>query len=87
MKIGTNHNRRQLMEDILVDALEQRTKPAYIIDINKYVWANYKKDLKASDDLFYNWIYMLRWAASRLHKKGILKYSRQGNKSLWALVR
>ncbi|WP_217636911.1 hypothetical protein [Dendrosporobacter quercicolus] len=58
-----------------------------LIDVCKYVWEHYEKELKASGNLFYTWQYDIRWAATRLRKAGVMKSADEEESGIWELVK
>lgn len=49
---------------------------ASFLDISKHVWVHYEDEIRAMDDLLYEWQYELRWAAYFLRRKGYLRARR-----------
>ena len=66
---------REGLEDWIVEALNRYKGRASIVQVCKYVWRAHEKELRDSGDLFFTWQYDIRWAATRLRKKGVLKPS------------
>lgn len=69
---------------LIIECLKQKGGKASLIDVSKYIWANYEKQLRESGDLFYTWQYDYWWQATELRKKGILKESSKSR--YWELV-
>lgn len=72
--------------DWLIVALKAQNGSASIIDICKYVWSNHEDDLKNAGDLFYSWQYDIRWAATQLRSKGVLKKASLSPKGIWEIA-
>jgi hypothetical protein len=72
--------------DWLIAALEAQNGSASIIDVCKYVWLNHEDDLKNAGDLFYSWQYDIRWAATQLRSKGLLKDVSLSPKGIWEIA-
>lgn len=53
--------------------------------VAKYIWDNYKHELERSENLLYTWQYDLRWAATELRRRGILKPADQSPRGVWEL--
>jgi len=73
MDEGESRGRRVTRYDLqewLVNALRAHRGSATIVQVCEHVWANHEQDLRASGDLFYTWQYDIRWAATKLRKKG-----------------
>lgn len=68
----------------IVECLEQKNGRASLIEVSKYIWANYEQELRESGELFYTWQYDYRWQATELRKKGVLKESSKSR--YWELV-
>lgn len=77
---------RHDLPDILYKAIKDIGGSTNIVDICKYIWSKYEKDLKASGDLFYTWQYDIRWAATRLRKDGKMKNAEFSPKGVWEVV-
>ncbi|MBN1546266.1 MAG: hypothetical protein JW902_06370 [Syntrophaceae bacterium] len=74
------------LRDWLVEALKsKRGKGATIVEVCKYIWQKYEKDLRASGDLFYTWQYDVRWAATELRKTGKMKSAAISPQGVWEL--
>ncbi|WP_127589976.1 hypothetical protein [Paenibacillus lautus] len=69
---------------LIVECIKQKNGRATVLDVSKYIWANYEDQLRQSGDLFYTWQYDYRWQATELRKKGILKHS--DKRGYWELV-
>jgi hypothetical protein len=63
---------RDDLQEWLVDALRAHGGTATIVEVCRHVWTNHEDDLRSSDDLFYTWQYDIRWAATKLRKKGVV---------------
>lgn len=48
------------------------------LDVAKLVWRDHERDLRDSGDLFFTWQYDIRWAATRLRKRGVMAVNRAG---------
>ena len=70
----------------LVEALKASGGSASIINVCKYVWDKYENDLKDSGELFFTWQYDIRWAASRLREKGVMRAAEFSPQGIWELV-
>lgn len=65
--------RREDLPDILHGILKEFGRKASMMDVFKYFWKKYKNELKETDDIFYTWNYDIRWAATELRKRRIMK--------------
>lgn len=70
----------------LIKALKANNGSASIVEICKYVWENCQNELRSSGDLFFTWQYDIRWAATQLRKKGIIRGANLSPKGIWELV-
>jgi hypothetical protein len=77
---------RQDLTKWLVEALETNQGSASITEICKYIWEHYRKELRKSGNLFFTWQYDVRWAATKLRKKGIMRAANLSSKGIWELV-
>lgn len=71
---------------VLYDSLKSLGGSATIIEVSKYIWDHYEKELRKSNNLFFTWQYDVRWAATMLRKKGEMKSSDISPKGLWELA-
>jgi hypothetical protein len=71
----------------VVEALHAQGGRAHLIDVAKYIWNEYKEELERSGDLFYTWQYDMRWAATALRKRGVMKPSVMSPSGKWELTR
>lgn len=51
---------RDILAEWLVEALDESSGSASIIELCKYVWKHYEYELRRSGDLFYTWQYDIR---------------------------
>jgi hypothetical protein len=56
----------------LLEAIQSYGGNASIVDVCKYVWANYENELRKHGDKFFTWQYDIRWVADDLRREGIL---------------
>ncbi len=70
----------------LIEALRANNGSASIVEVCKYVWNNYENDLRRSGDLFFTWQYDIRWAATRMQNKGILRAAESSPSGIWELA-
>lgn len=80
--IATRHD----LQAWLVDALEAQGGAATIVKVCEHVWANHERDLRAAGDLFYTWQYDIRWAATKLRKRGIVGPAIAAPSGTWILA-
>ena len=66
--LATRHD----LQEWLVDALKAHNGAATIVEVCRYVWKHHEQELRSAGDLFYTWQYDIRWAATKLRKKGIV---------------
>lgn len=76
---------KQDLEKCVVAALESHDGRATIIQVSKFIWGNYEKELRESGDLFFTWQYDMRWAANQLRHKGIIRAAEISPKGIWEL--
>lgn len=78
-------SKQDQLADWIVEALEVLNGRASVVDVAKKIWERHSGDLKSSGDLFFTWQYDMRWSATRLRCKGILKDYRVSGTSNWEL--
>lgn len=59
---------------------------ARIAPVCKHIWENHEGELRDSDDLLYTWQYDVRWAATELRKKLIMKPAHLSPRGVWELA-
>jgi len=74
------------LKTFIVNALKAKNNKAKLIDICKFIWANYETELRNSGDLFFTWQYDVRWAATQLRKEGILKPVEEQQNGFWEII-
>lgn len=74
---------KQDLSDIIIECIKLNNGRASVLEVSKYIWTNYEKELRSSGDIFYTWQYDYRWQATELRKKGILK--KHDNSRYWEL--
>lgn len=77
---------REDLRNWLIESLKANRGSASIVEVCEYVWDNYKNELKKSGNLFFTWQYDIRWAATQLRKKGIIRGVNLSPKGIWELV-
>ncbi len=71
------------LSKIIMEALEHHGGQASLVEICKYTWDNYESKLRDSGNLFYTWQYRIRWQATNLREKGLLKPAEATPKGIW----
>lgn len=69
----------------VVEALTDLGGSASFLDISKHVWEHHEDDIRAIDDLLYEWQYELRWSAFFLRREGTLKAAVDSPRGVWEL--
>jgi hypothetical protein len=64
---------KEILREWIIEALEARGGSATLVDVCRHIWQNHEDDLWDSGDLFYTWQYDVRWAATDLRSRGVLK--------------
>ena len=78
--------KKENLREWLIEALEANKGSASIVDVCKYIWVHYEKELRMSGDLFFTWQYDVRWAAAQLRYGGIMREARLSPKGIWEQV-
>jgi hypothetical protein len=73
------------LEGFVVQALKAHQGHASIVEICRFVWENHEAQLRQSGDFFYTWQYDIRWAATRLRKRRLLKPADSSPAGVWEL--
>lgn len=77
---------RHDLPDVLEETLKSLGGQGTIVEVCKYIWENYEKDLQDSNDLFYTWQYDVRWAATTLRKTHKMKSAEVSQLGVWELT-
>jgi len=72
-------------ENWIIDALKSHGGRASLIAVAKHIWDNHERELRSSGDLFYTWQYRIRWEATKLRKRGIMKSADEVEQKAWEL--
>lgn len=73
------------LEDWVREALDRRGGEAHFAEVAKEIWREHEADLRASGDLFYTWQYDMRWAATRLRRRGVINSVGTSLRGIWSL--
>jgi hypothetical protein len=76
---------RHDLQDWLVDALRAHGGAATVVQVCEHVWRNHEQGLRSSGDLFFTWQYDIRWAATKLRKKGVVGPADTAPTGTWTL--
>ncbi|GIW05494.1 MAG: hypothetical protein KatS3mg060_0299 [Dehalococcoidia bacterium] len=60
----------------IIEALQALGGRGTPIEVSRVIWERHEADLRRSGNLFYDWQYQLRWAATALRAEGTLKKTR-----------
>jgi len=75
---------KEVLREWIVEALESREGSAPLIEVCRHIWRHHD-ELWDSGDLFYTWQYDVRWAATDLRGRGILKGQKDSPRGIWEL--
>ena len=70
----------------LIEALRVQGGRATIVDVCRHVWKEHKDEPESSGDLFFTWQYDIRWIATQLRKKGVMRAVASSESGIWELV-
>lgn len=68
------------------DAIRSHGGSATLVQVCKHIWANYRSEIEKSGDLFYRWQYEVRWAATELRRRGVMKQADASPRGVWQLA-
>jgi hypothetical protein len=74
------------LADWVVDVLRRGGGRATLIEVSRDIWEAHESDLRDSGDLFYTWQYDVRWAATHLRERGIMRASDESPRGVWELT-
>lgn len=75
---------RNKLSEIIVDCLKRNNGKATLLEVSKYIWNNYENELRESGRMFYTWQYDLRWEATKLRKRKVIRNSEDN--AFWELI-
>ena len=74
------------LQEWVIRALKAHGGTGTIVQVARYIWANYRRELEASGDLFFTWQYDMRWACTRLRERKIVKPAEVSARGQWQLA-
>lgn len=72
--------------DWVVEALSSSGGGGNAVSVAKHIWKNHEADLREAGDLFYKWQYDIRWAATELRDRRIMKGVDEPHSLPWELA-
>lgn len=75
---------RDDLMDYVVEALRELGGEGSVLEVSKVVWRRHRTEIESSEKLLYTWQYDLRWAATKLRKRGRLAENGRGEP--WRLI-
>lgn len=78
--------RRKDLRNWLIEALKANNGRAPIVELCKYIWEKYENELRRSGNLFFTWQFYIRWVATYLRKKGIMRAAELSPRGIWELA-
>ena len=76
---------KEVLREWVVEALREMGGTGSIVEICRHIWRRHEDDLWDSGDLFYTWQYEVRWAATDLRGRGIMRGKDDSPKGIWEL--
>jgi hypothetical protein len=76
---------RQALQVWLLNALNALGGAGAIAQICEEVWTVHEVELRSSGTLFYTWQYDIRWLATKLRQRGVLKPANSSPRGVWEL--
>ncbi|MDY0241087.1 MAG: hypothetical protein RBR34_02810 [Rhodospirillaceae bacterium] len=80
--MATKHD----VTDWVVSALKRQEGRGSLIDVARDIWGNHESEIRSSGDLFFTWQYDMRWSATMLRRKGIIKAAEASPRGIWELA-
>jgi hypothetical protein len=77
---------KAVLGDWIIEALDRRGGKADLIDVCRDVWQHHEDDLWDAGDLFFTWQYDIRWSATDLRQRGVLKLVSESPRGVWELA-
>lgn len=82
-----NQPNKHSLQDWIIEALNELGGSATLVEICKVVWRNHQKELERGGDLFYTWQYDIRWAATALRERQLLREASSSPRGIWELLK
>lgn len=76
---------KELLRGWICEALESMGGSGSIVEVCRHIWMNHEDDLWDAGDLFYTWQYDVRWAATDLRGRGIMRADDDSPRGIWEL--
>lgn len=76
---------RELMKEWVKEVLRDLGGSASILEICKGVWKLLQKEIRQTEDLFYQWQYEIRWAGDLLRREGVILSAASSPRGVWQL--
>lgn len=83
---GSGIHKKEILRQWVVDALTTLGGTASIVEVCRFIWRNHEDDLWEAGDLFYTWQYDVRWAATDLRGRGIMRSDSESPRGVWELA-
>jgi hypothetical protein len=77
---------KETLRTWIVEVLEARDGRATLLDVGREIWAKHENELRQAGDLFYTWQYDMRWAATDLRQRGIMRSADASPRGVWELA-
>ena len=74
---------KQILREWVIEALNRHGGRATLVEVCRHIWLHHEDELWDSGDLFYTWQYDVRWAASDLRGRGILRQHDESPRGVW----
>lgn len=78
------HGQKETLEDFVIEALRANGGSASIPGVSQYIWEHHWAELERSG-LLYTWQYDIRWAATVLRGKRILRGAKNSPRGVWEI--
>ena len=76
---------KEMLREWVHEALLAHGGTARLIDVCKHIWEHHETELRDSGELFYRWQYDVRWAATDLRGRGLIRAARDSPRGVWEL--
>lgn len=74
------------LQQWLVEALRAQSGRGSIVELCRYVWEHHEAELRKSEDLFFTWQYDIRWAATQLRGRRVMRPAKDSPFGIWELA-
>ena len=74
------------LSDWIIQALQDLGGSAQIRKVKEHIWQYHDREIIDSGNFHFTWQEDIKWAATQLRSKGVLKKAGETSKNIWTLA-